>query len=85
MPTPSYLEFLTLPGRPTIHDDVTPDTTEVFPITFQDGSLGLLPRAQVEALANVLNYNLDQETRHWEENPCDNHIMHSLNLLEPKR
>lgn len=94
MPTPSYLEFNTLPGRPTIHDNLTSNTTPVYPVTFKDGSQGLLPRAQIEALSNLIEYGWEEELMSWNQSfnddwcnePViideeDDHIIHSLALL----
>lgn len=75
--TPSYLEFLTLPGRPTIWDipGAGPDAaTEVFPVTFADGSVGLLPHAQIEALHGVVEYSWEDELMDWNQNCSDSDL-----------
>lgn len=59
------------------------------PVVFKDGSVGLLPERQLVAIQNVLDYQLDEEERHFEENAEDsasdedeNHIVHDLRALK---
>ena len=94
---PSYLEFTTLPGRPTVHDNLTPDTTAVYPVRFKDGNIGLLPLAQIHALDMLIEYNWDTELMSWNQS-CnddfwndepfvtdeDDHIIHHLAALRMK-
>lgn len=74
MSAPSYLELATRPGRPTVWDipGAGPDHAhEVFPVQFEDGSIGLLPQAQIDAMSNLIDYSWEDELMSWNQNCND--------------